>query len=94
MGLKIILGKNVKYYRHKKKFTQKELTEILDSSANYIGRLEHGQHSPSLEKIENIAKAFEVPAFKLFIAHNNYDLPNRVNLENRGQTDEIKQSIW
>ena len=50
MNLKTILGKNVKYYRYRKKYTQEQLAEILDVSTNYIGRLERGQHSPSLEK--------------------------------------------
>ena len=81
MALKITLGKNVKYYRYKKRLTQEGLAKILDSSANYIGRLEHGQHSPSLEKIENIAKTLDIQAFKLFMEKEKYNLPNRVNLK-------------
>lgn len=57
------------------------MAKILDSSANYIGRLEHEQHSPSLEKIENIAKILDIQAFKLFMEKEKYNLPNRVNLK-------------
>ena len=34
-----------------------------------------------LEKIENMAKALEIPTFKLFIKYNKHNLSNRVNLE-------------
>lgn len=61
------------------------MAKILDSSANYIGRLEHGQHSPSLEKIENIAKILDIQAFKLFMEKEKYNLPNRVNLKGWGK---------
>lgn len=84
MNLKMILGKNVKYYRYKKKLTQEVLAEILGVSTNYIGRLERGQHSPSLEKISNIAKALDILPFMLFKEKKKYDLPSRVNLKEQG----------
>lgn len=83
MKLKTILGKNVKYHRYKKNFTQERLAELLKVSPNYIGRVERGQHSPSLEKIENIAKALGIKPFELFLERDDFDnLPNRVNLTN------------
>lgn len=83
MNLKTLLGKNVKYHRFRKNFTQEQLAEILGVSTNYIGRLERGQHNPSLTKIENIAKALDIKPFELFLERNDYDkLPNRVNLTN------------
>lgn len=83
MKLKTILGKNVKYHRYRKNFTQERLAELLKVSSNYIGRVERGQHSPSLEKIENIAKALGIKPFELFLERDDFDnLPNRVNLTN------------
>lgn len=83
MKLKTILGKNVKYHRYRKKFTQEKLAEILKVSPNYVGRLERGQHSPSLEKIEMISKALDIKAFELFVERDDYNnLPDRVNLTN------------
>lgn len=83
MKLKTILGKNVKYHRYRKNFTQERLAEILEVSPNYVGRLERGQHSPSLDKIERLAKALGVQAFELFLERDDFNnLPNRVNLTN------------
>ena len=82
MNLKIILGKNVKYHRFKMNYTQEKLAEKLGVSSNYIGRLERGQHSPSLTKIEMIAKALNIKPFELFIERDDIDnLPLRVNLK-------------
>lgn len=83
MKLKTILGKNVKYHRYRKNLTQERLAEILEVSPNYVGRLERGQHSPSLDKIERIAKALGIKAFELFLERDDFNnLPNRVNLTN------------
>lgn len=83
MKLKTLLGKNVKYYRFRKKLTQERLAEIMNVSPNYIGRLERGQHSPSLEKIETIAKVLEIEPFELFLKRADIDkIPDRVNLVN------------
>jgi len=83
MKLKTILGKNVKYHRYRKKYTQECLAELLEVSANYVGRLERGQHSPSLDKIEKIAKTLGIKPFELFLERDDYnDLPDRVNLTN------------
>ena len=71
MNLKIILGKNIKFYRYKNRLTQEKLAEILDVSPNYIGRIERGQHNPSLEKIAKIANVLNVKAFELFIERND-----------------------
>ena len=51
--------------------TQEKLAEILDVSPNYIGRIERGQHNPSLEKIAKIANVLNVKAFELFIERND-----------------------
>ncbi len=83
MKLKTLLGKNVKYYRFRKKLTQEKLAELMDVSSNYIGRLERGQHSPSLDKIEKIANVLGIEPFELFLKRSDtYDMPVRVNLTN------------
>lgn len=81
MDLKIILGKNIKYYRYKKGLTQEKLAEILDVSPNYIGRLERGQHSPSFEKIECLAEVLQVKAFEFYIERDFIVLPARVDMK-------------
>ena len=83
MSLNQILGKNIKYFRYKQNITQEKLAELLEVSANYIGRLERGQHNPSLNKIEKISTALKIKPYELFMENENAkNLPSRVNLSN------------
>ncbi len=82
MKLKSLIGKNVKYYRYRENLTQEQLAEKTKSSVNYIGRLERGQHNPSVDKLEKVASALNIEPYELFIQRNDIDnLPVRVNLK-------------
>lgn len=82
MKLKALIGKNVKYYRYRENLTQEQLAEKTKSSVNYIGRLERGQHNPSVDKLEKVASALNIEPYELFIQRNDIDnLPVRVNLK-------------
>lgn len=82
MKLKALIGKNVKYYCYRENLTQEQLAEKTKSSVNYIGRLERGQHNPSVDKLEKVASALNIEPYELFIQRNDIDnLPVRVNLK-------------
>lgn len=78
MNLKQILGKNVKYYRIQKHYTQEKLASIVNSSPKYISRIELGQHNPSLEMIGKLATALDIEPEKLF--SKTIVLPDRVSI--------------
>lgn len=60
MGSQEELGKNIKKARQKAKLTQSELAEKAGIHTNYYARLERGEVNPSMEIVENIAKALKV----------------------------------
>lgn len=67
-----------------KGLTQEGLAEKINVSTNYIGRLERGQHNPSLKKIDNIARCLDIEAYQLFMKDTAKEkLPSRVNLTKR-----------
>ena len=77
LELKTLLGKNVKYYRFKAGLTQEQLAERINASTNYVGRLERGQHNPSLAKIELIAHSLNIESYELLMKHTGIDrIPN------------------
>lgn len=60
-----ILGQNIRHFRQSKGITQETLAEIVDVSGSYIGYLERGKRSPSLDLLVKIAHTLEVEPARL-----------------------------
>lgn len=60
------LGKNIAKQRKVRGITQQELADKLGTARAYIGHIEQGIKSPSLETVEKIARALKIPAKELF----------------------------
>lgn len=60
------LGKNIAKQRKIRGITQQELADKLETARAYIGHIEQGIKSPSLETIEKIALALKVQIKDLF----------------------------
>lgn len=62
-----VIGKNIKKYRKKKGWTQRELAEKLLLSDSFIAKLESITHQTiSIDTLEQIANLLEVPITKFF----------------------------
>ena len=59
-------GKKLAEIRKLKKLSQEELAWAAGIGDNQIGRIERGEHSPSLNTIFKIAKALEINTKELF----------------------------
>lgn len=81
MDLKIVFGKNLKYYRFQKNYTQEKLAEEVNISTNYLSQLENGMHSADFNIIEDLAYALDIVHHKLFIEVNRKELPRRVDMK-------------
>lgn len=58
MKTKIAFGKSLKELRNAKRVTQEDFSVV--SSRTYISLLERGQKSPTIEKVEALAKVLKV----------------------------------
>ena len=67
------IGSRLKELRRLKGYTQAELAELTETSTNYIGYLERGERTVSLQTLERIAHTVgvEVGAFFLFSGREN-----------------------
>lgn len=75
-----IVKVNIRYYRFKNKLTQEDLAEQVDLTDKYIGDIERGEFYIGLERLERIAKAFNIPTYKLLKdEHNEENLPTRLD---------------
>ena len=59
-GMKVLLE------RTKRKWSQEILAEKADLSRAYLGNIERGESSPSLDTIVKLATAFDIKLSKMF----------------------------
>lgn len=60
------LGLNIAYYRKAKGLSQIQLSDKINVSRTHMSRIENNDCAVSLDVIFSIAKALEVPIYKLF----------------------------
>ncbi|MCQ2753479.1 MAG: helix-turn-helix domain-containing protein [bacterium] len=63
---RLILAKKVKFYRERHKLKREELSLLLGYDNSYISKLEKGKMNITIDKIEEIAKYFNITAKNLF----------------------------
>lgn len=61
-----IIGQRVRNYRTEKGFSQEKLAEMSGCHPTYIGQVERGEKNATLESIDKIASAMDLPLSKLF----------------------------
>jgi transcriptional regulator with XRE-family HTH domain len=61
-----LVGRNIRAARTAKGLTQWQLAERSRLSADFIGKAERGTTSPSIESLDQIAKALGLPLRELF----------------------------
>ena len=83
------IGDRIRIYRNNLGYTQEILAEKAHLHNTYIGQLERGEKNATLESIEKICKALEIPLEILFkniiISEKDFenDIPSKVyNLVN------------
>ncbi len=64
-SLKELLSINTKYYRKQNNLTQEQLAELSDISPRYVSDIENDNANISLDKLERLAIALQIDAYKL-----------------------------
>lgn len=60
------IGDKIKEFRKMKNLTQSQLSEQANVSRSYLGDVENGRYNPSLDFIESIALALDIPLYLFF----------------------------
>lgn len=58
---------NIKYYRYLNGYSQEKLAEMCKLSPRYLTDIERGIHCPPISKLEIIAKALNIEAYRLLM---------------------------
>ena len=65
-NIRAVLAMNINARRKKLKISQAELAEKIDTSPNYISKIETEKQFPSVQMIEQLATALECDTVDLF----------------------------
>jgi len=80
--IKVTLGKNIKFFRFRKEYSQAALAERVDISITFLSNIERGLKFPKPDILSRLAAALEVEVHELFKAHivpeNSKELINRL----------------
>ncbi len=79
MKLSVIFGKNIKYHRYLKGYSQEHLAELLNSSTSYVSRLECGKINTTFDSISKIADILSIKPNELFIERDFNNMPTRIS---------------
>ena len=61
-----LIGQRIRNYRTQQKLSQEKLAELSGCHPTYIGQVERGEKNATLESVEKISAALNIPLSKLF----------------------------
>jgi transcriptional regulator with XRE-family HTH domain len=67
LEIKAILGKNIKFYRFRRHYSQADLAEKANISITFLSNIERGIKFPKPDILSQIAESLEVKVYELFI---------------------------
>jgi transcriptional regulator with XRE-family HTH domain len=83
----MLIGDRIRAIREAKKLSQGDIEKRCGLLRAYISRVEHGHTVPSVETLEKLARALEVPLYQLF--YEGEEPPKLPHLPKRKTTEEI-----
>jgi len=87
----MIIGTRLRKLREERRLSQGDIEKRTGLLRCYISRVENGHTVPSLETLERLASALEIPLFQLF--YEGDDPPPLTNLSKRETTEELVQDV-
>jgi transcriptional regulator with XRE-family HTH domain len=62
----MLIGARLRELREERKLSQGDITEVIGLPRSYISRIENGHAVPSLETLQRLAAALNIPLYRLF----------------------------
>ena len=85
----MIIGDRLRELREEKKLSQGDIEKRTGLVRPYISRIEHNHSVPTIETLEKMARALEIPMYQLF--YDGEKPPALPNLPKRKSADDI---VW
>ncbi|WP_338707396.1 helix-turn-helix transcriptional regulator [Paenibacillus amylolyticus] len=88
--LRNTVGERIRAIRKTKGLTQQQLAELSGLDDAYIGSVERGERNFSIDTLEKIVTALQIPAIELFFDLNNM---NELQLFQQKAIDEYTDTV-
>jgi len=85
----MIIGDRLRALREEKKLSQGDIEKRTGLVRPYISRVENGHTVPSIETLEKMARALEIPMYQLF-----YDGEEPPKLPNLPKHESSSGNLW
>ncbi|MCS7460830.1 helix-turn-helix domain-containing protein [Paenibacillus doosanensis] len=103
-----LVGAKIRDFRLERGFSQERLAFKAGLNTSYIGQLERGEKSPTLDSLEKVATALDVSLEELFRFSNSveieadysiaqkiaFQLHGRSEMEQEAVYNFVKQLLW
>src|SRR6202140_1197387 len=83
----MVIGNRLRELRESKQLSQGDIEKRTGLLRCYISRVENGHTVPAIETLEKMARALEVPMYRLF--YDGEEPPKLPNLPKRKSSDDI-----
>ena len=79
--ISVILGKNIRRERKARKLTREKFVELMPISESYLGLIERGERTPSLDCLFEFCTTFETTPNELLLPPDKGEFKNVKNAE-------------
>ena len=83
MDMKQSLGLRIRAFRQTRRMTQEQVAEAIERTPEAVSNIERGQSLPSLDTLERLARALEVPLADFFENAGSHATRQRIEQEAR-----------
>ena len=87
----MVIGGKLKELRETKKLSQGEIKKRTGLLRCYISRVENGHTVPSVDTLEKMARALEVPMYRLFTDEESNQEAGHFFFKNRGSAQQERR---
>lgn len=94
------VGSQIRVLRQERGISQEKLALIAGVNTSYVGQIERGIRSPTIDMLDKIAQALEVDIVELFRSktdrapHTNLDTLNKLMFELRTRSEDEQKAIY
>lgn len=92
-SLILTISSNIRKYRKYEGFSQLQLANLINSSQSHIGEIETAKKTPSIQLLQEIAKALKIRPYQLLIDVDRDILKDEKNKIRDELSNELKSAV-